>query len=276
MYVYKSLNDISYKEIADCFNRAFSDYSLNIQLTEDELKLHFEITGVDKKLSYGAFLDNQMIGFIFNSYGIYNGEKVVFDVGTGVVPQQRGKKVFSNLFEYNQLDLQKHNINKYYLEVLKQNNKAIDAYKKKGFTVIREFSILQSSNILSNINFEQVKYIDYKDFCHLNITKCEYLNPSYEHNTNILNKNPQLYNVMYIEQDSIVSAFCIFSKKNGNIVGLGFYDKEDIKIIIQQLISKYSNVIVKNIDIIYTEILSLLYSLGFCEVAKQFEMAKDI
>lgn len=276
MYTYKTLNDISYDEIAKCLNLAFSDYYLPLQLSEKELETHFQMTGVDTKLSYGAFLNNEMVGFIFNSCNTYNKQKVVFDVGTGVIPEHRGNKVFTNLFKFTEQELQKHQIEKYYLEVLQQNDRAINSYKKQGFTISREFSILKSSDYIKETANINIDCKDFHDFDFNNISHCNYVQPSYEHSTNILKRNSNSYSVAYKQKNNKISAFCVFSKKSGHIFQLGYSDILELKLIIQYLLSKFNNIIVKNIDLVYSEVLEMFYSIGFIEVCKQFEMTKDI
>lgn len=276
MLIYKSLKDVSYEEIARCFNIAFSDYNLPLQLTEKQIQTHFEMSGVNKELSYGAFLDNEMVGFIFNSCNIYNEEKVVFDAGTGVVPEQRGKGVFTNLFNFNEQELQKYKIKKYYLEVLQQNNKAIEAYKKNGFDIVREFSILKATNTGVNITTEPMACIELDNFKFSSIEHCNLVKPSYEHSTNVLKINPNCYNVALREKENKVTAFCVFSKVTGSIVQLGYTDIEDLKIIIEQLLLRFKDVTIKNIDINYSEVLNLLHDIGFHEITKQFEMSKKM
>lgn len=276
MYNYKSLKNVSYNEIAKCLNIAFSDYYLPIQLTEKELQTYFEMSGVDKELSYGAFLDNEMVGFIFNSCNIYNKQKAVFDVGTGVIPEHRGNKVFTNFFKFTEQQLQKHQIEKYYLEVLQQNDKAISSYKKQGFTVTREFSILKYSNHTEETVDARMEYMDFIDFDLNKVSHCNCVEPSYEHSNNILKINPNFYSVAYRQKNNTISAFCIFSKEDGRILQLGYTDTVELKLIIQQLLVKFDNIVIKNIDIIYSEVLTLLHYMGFKEVSKQFEMVKSI
>lgn len=276
MYSYKSLNNISYHDITKSLNLAFSDYYLPIQLSENEVQTRFKMSGVNKELSYGAFLGNQMVGFIFNSCNIYNNHKAVFDVATGVIPEHRGNQVFTNLFKYAEKNLQKYEIEKYYLEVLQQNDKAISLYKNQGFTVTREFSILKASSYTKGTVNEGVEYIEFNNFDLNQISHCNCVNPSYEHSINILKINPNFYSVSYKQKNDKITAFCIFSKQDGRIIQLGYTDLFQLKIIVEHLLSKFENISVKNIDVIYSEVLSMFHSLGFNEVTKQFEMVKTI
>lgn len=276
MYTYKNLESISYKEITECFNLSFSDYHLPVQLTEEQLKTRLVMSGVDKNLSFGAFYNEQMIGFIFNSCNVYNGDRVVFDVGTGVVPQHRGNKVFTNLYKFAEQQLIANNIEKYFLEVLQQNDKAIHSYKKQGFSVVREFSVLKSSeHTKENIN-ENIMKTDFSDFNFDKVDQCFFVNPSFEHCTNVIRLNHNLFSVAYTEKENKITAFCVFSKDNGGITQLGYTDINDLKSIVKFLCSKFELVYAKNIDMSHSKVLKMLKELRFCEIAKQYEMVKKL
>lgn len=275
MYTYQSLEHVSDQIITECFNLAFSDYELPMHLTEEILRLIFTKSCVDKKYSFGAFCQDELVGFIFNSCSVQNGEKVVFDAGTGVVPTHRGKRVFSDLFEYAWEKLKKAGYQRYYLEVLQENTKAISAYQKKGFQETREFSVLRSPTDLLNLSSEKVERASFSDFLKLDITKCYCPKPCYEHSMEILTANPQLYQAMYLEQDDKVSAFCVFTPNNGNLVHVGYRGKEDLKTVLEHLMSNFAGFTVKNIDRKEAELLSLLADLGFEELTRQFEMEKE-
>ncbi len=276
MFIYKALDDTSYTEIAECFNLAFSDYAIPVKLSDSALEVLFKKSGVDRKYCYGAFENDKMVGFIFNSCNMYNGEMAVFDSGTGVIPQYRGSGVFSALFEYAKDNLKKLNVKTCYLEVLQENLAAIAAYKKKGFEVTREFLVLKSPDTLLQSRCDTVKTSDFCDFDKLNTSKCEYIAPSFEHSFEILNICPNLYKVMYIEENGFVSAFCIFAEKNAGIVGMGYSDISDLKAVIENMMSSYAGFTFKNIDTSYENVVKLLFSLGFKEITRQYEMKKEL
>lgn len=274
MYNYKSLNDISYNEISECLNQAFSDYYFKIKLNEKELETYFKINDVNKKLSYGAFFNGKMIGFIINSCNMYDGQNIVFNIATAIVPKHRGNKIFSNLFKFAEQELKEYRVEKYYLEVLQQNDRAIQSYKKQGFTIKREFSILNSSNCLKETIDRNIKYAEFNIFDFDKVSHFNRVNPSYQNSDEILMKNKDYYRVIYIQKNNEVKAFCIISKKDGQIIQLGYTEIDELKIIIKNLVSKYDSITIKNIDLIYSNILKMLYSIGFKEITKQFEMVK--
>ena len=268
MYTYQCLASQSYTEIADCLNLAFSDYALPIQMSAEQVEAFFTSSGTDLRLSYGAFYDNRLIGFMVNACSVYNGEQAVFDVATGVVPEHRGKKVFTNLFSFADGELRKQGVEKYYLEVLQQNQKAINAYQKQGFAICRAFSVLKASHRTPDSDACSMTQVDLDAFDFEKTHQCISVPPSFENSTAILMRNPDSYAVVYREQGNGIGAFCVFQKQ------LGYADLSQLEEILQWLFSQYPEIVIKNIDKSYPQVMELLLSLGAQEVTEQFEMVK--
>ena len=274
MYTYQCLSGLSYAKIADCLNLAFSDYALPIQMSAEQVEAFFTSSGADLRLSYGAFYDNRLIGFMVNACSVYNGERAVFDVATGVVPEHRGKKVFTNLFSFAEGEQRKQGVEKYYLEVLQHNQKAINAYQKQGFAVCRAFSVLKASHRTPDSDACSMTQVDLDAFDFEKTHQCISVPPSFENSTAILMRNPDSYAVVYREQGNGIGAFCVFQKQRGQLMQLGYADLAQLKEILQWLFSQYPEIVIKNIDKSYPQVIELLVSLGVQEVAEQFEMVK--
>ena len=275
MYQYKSLEGVPLNEMSTCLNLAFSDYPLPIHLSEKALSTLFSTSGVDSKLSFGAFFEGTLVGFIFNSSSLYQGRRSVFDVGTGVIPAHRGKQIFTNLFALAQQTLKQAQIERYYLEVLQQNKRAVSLYKKHGFAVTREFVVLSGSAPASISQPKRVQYASFDAFNFQQATCSNRNNPSYEHSDNILKLHPEFYHVAYIHEQN-VSAFCIFSKATGQILQLSWNNIYDLREIVLSLLAQYRHVTVKNIESSEQQVLEMLSSLEFKVITKQYEMARNI
>jgi ribosomal protein S18 acetylase RimI-like enzyme len=276
MYHYKTLENSSYEQLAECFSLAFSDYYFPMELTPEQLRGVLEQSGVDLALSYGAFTEDRLVGFIFNSSSMYHGQKAVFDVGTAVIPEHRGKGVFHQMFQVMEHQLLQADVDAYYLEVLKQNERAIQLYQKHGFAVDREYVVLQSGEGAAlEVPFPGEE-CEFSQFDISAGSNCITVDPCFEHCTGVLQKNPNLYSVRYIRKGERVSAFCVYAKENGAILQLGYEDLWDLKVILQSLISTFSSIGVKNVDTSYSQVLELFYSLHFKEVTRQFEMSKQL
>ena len=265
MYDFRALQDISMEQLAQCFNLSFSDYEQPICFTPESLKYYLTASAVDLSLSFGAFCDEELVGIILNSGGIYQNQRVVFDAGTGVIPEHRGKKVFSALFEYTSQQLRQCNIERYYLEVLQSNHHAVSIYRKFGFSVQREYSVLTRQGWDNHI-----PVIPYQDFVAFS-TKFS-VEPSFEHTFSTISKNPQLYEVLYLPNQ----AYCIYAKRNGAIIQMHYNELDALKKVISALINRYPSAMAKNVDCGYGDVIQMLMEIGFVEVTKQYEMAKDI
>ena len=269
MYTFKSLHDIDLQKLADCFNLAFSDYEQSISFTQDSLKYYLTASAVDISLSFGAFCDDQLVGFILNSSGIYNDEVVVFDAGTGIVPEHRGKKVFSALFEYTSKELKNFGISMYYLEVLQSNHRAVNIYSRKGFAINREYSVLTAFGCKC-CKEDGIAVSCYDDFAPFSTAFS--VKPSFEHSTHTLNQNPQLYEVRYISD----CAYCIYAKRNGAILQMHYNDIHALKAVISDLVIQYPSLMAKNVDLASLDVIHILTELGFDEVLRQYEMLKAL
>lgn len=276
MYQYRTLENTSYEQLAECFCLAFSDYYFPMKLSPQQLQGHLEQSGVDLRLSYGAFAEDRLIGFIFNSSSLYNGQRAVFDVGTAVVPEHRGNQVFSQMFQVMEQQLAQQNIEAYYLEVLQQNERAVRLYQKHGFSIAREYIVLRAGDTpVEKVSFsgEEMEYSQVELSA---VSHCTMVKPCFEHSTGVLQRNPHLYGVRTIRRQGKISAFCVYAKENGAILQLGYEELLDLKIILQSLVSTFSGISVKNIDAAYPQVLELFEELHFKEMTKQFEMSKKI
>lgn len=276
MYEFKSLGTTSYEEITECFNKAFSDYYFSSRMCPEQLQQRLEMSGVDRNLSFGAFEDGQMVGFILNSSGVYNGKNAVFDAGTGVVPEHRGKHVFSDMFKFAERRLAGPSAQTYYLEVLQQNLKAIELYKKYGFSVEREYLVLGSDGVPVSGGAAQVVETEYSAFDEGLTAGCTIVRPCYEHSTDVLRRNPQLYRVWYTERQKGLSAFCVFCKENGAVLQMGYAELSDLEKMILRLTSMFSSVVIKNIDTDNDEVIEMLHAINYKDLARQFEMSKAL
>ena len=269
MYHFQALQDISMPQLAECFNLAFSDYEQPIRFTPESLKYYLTASAVNLSLSFGAFQDEQIVGFILNSSGIYNHESVVFDAGTGVIPEHRGKKVFSGLFEYTAEQLRQQGITKYYLEVLQSNHHAVSIYSKKGFSVRRAYSVLTASGSCRDWD-DRIAAAPYQDFAAFDARFS--VEPSFEHTTDTINQNPGLYEVLYLND----RAYCIYAKRHGEILQMHYNELDALKEVMTALIHRYPSAMAKNVDCACQDVIQMLMELGFVEITKQYEMVRDI
>ena len=245
-------------------------------MTENKLDKFFQESGIDRSLSLVSYSQNNITGLILNSQGFINNEKNIFLAGTDVVPEYRKRGIFTNLYKFNEENLCKNKYQKYYLKVLQQNKTAIDLYKKNGFSISREISVMKCLNPIQTSNNNDIKIVPpFSEFDYSDIKHCLLIKPSFEHSEYILRKYEEKYNVAIILYKNKISAFCVFSLDNGNLIQLGYNNIYDLKKILIFLTNKYNNIIAKNIDNKYIDLIEMLSSIGFIEIFRQYEMIKD-
>jgi len=136
----RSLSDTSNEEILDCFNISFSEYFIPFQLTLEQLVTKLDTESVDKSISVGAFKDHKLIGFVLHGSRILNGVYRAYNAGTGVIPEERGKAITRNMYEFIRPVLSKKGFQEVFLEVISTNIPALRSYQKIGFEERRRLS----------------------------------------------------------------------------------------------------------------------------------------
>ncbi len=131
------LSNFSVAELTETFNVAFSDYIVPFKITEDQLAEKLRTANIQLDLSPGAVVDDKLVGFIWHGLGWREGKTVIWNGGTGVVPDQRGKGITGKLYDYILPMLKERGYERSVLEVIIGNDPAIHTYQKKGFEIVR-------------------------------------------------------------------------------------------------------------------------------------------
>ena len=272
MYEIRTIENITFEEIAETWNSAFSDYVVDTIVTADDVKAYFKTAGVDRSMSFGAFNNGRLIGMLINSIDEFRGELVAYDAMTGIVPEHRNKGVFSLLFEHTRNILKQNGLTRYYLEVITENKNAYAIYAKKGGKICRELSVIEG-RIDGESDFE-VRAIPLSNFPKENVSKYE---PSFGNRIVALHRNIDSYQIAYIEdQDRNVSV--IFSE-NGGVSQLRFGGAQDsdlLRCILTCLSRNFETLRISNIPITETELIDELLKMGFYNLVNQYELLIEL
>ncbi len=136
--IFRTLQGTSLAVLTTAFNRAFSDYMVPLQMTEAQLQHKMASDGVRLDLSAGAFKGDELIGFILHGFDVVEGKPQAYNAGTGVLPEHRGQKITSHLYEFIVPELKNAQIQQIQLEVIHGNVPAIKTYEAIGFEVTRQ------------------------------------------------------------------------------------------------------------------------------------------
>ena len=135
MLTFKSLENTKIEIITEALLESFSDYFVPMRQSIIFWEEYWKRNRVRYDLSFGAFEDDQLVGFIVNGIDYRDGSLVAFNAGTGVIPTYRGQKLVKQLYNFAFPFFKKIGIENFALEVITQNIKAIKAYQSVGFKV---------------------------------------------------------------------------------------------------------------------------------------------
>ena len=147
---FKTLANNSVEELLSVFNLSFSDYIVPFHLTKEVLITKISSEKIDFNISAGAFEDDQLVGFILQAEKEEAGQKIIYNGGTGVIPESRGKGLVRKMYDFIIPLLKERNADILLLEVIEGNQAAIRAYENLGFTIVRKLNCFNG-----NINSEK-------------------------------------------------------------------------------------------------------------------------
>ncbi len=277
----KLLNTISVDELYQAWEKAFSDYIL--QISKDELVKMLHRRGYEATLSFGYFEDGQLVSFILNGIGKWQGIKTAYGTGTGTIKSFRKKGLATKVFQAAVPHLQKAGVQQYLLEVLQDNTAAISIYKQQGFTITREFNYFIINNTLSVLRKPLNNHFQLKKVSLEAVNKLSHLHdfePSWQNsNTALLNK-PEDFEMLAIYEGGGIVGYGVIEPLRGDIPQLAVhknYRRLGLgTLIFNELLklSKTPKIRVINTDINCESITQFLQQYSIAQQGKQNEMVK--
>lgn len=214
MIQFDNLKGIGNSEILSCFNEAFSDYQVPLQLTMDQLESKLHAEDINKAISIGAYKENRLVGFVLHGIRDIQDKRMVYNAGTGVIPSERGQKITKRMYEYILPHLHEAKVNEVILEVLDNNVAAMKTYELLGFEYRRDFNCYKGDLRIETYN-EDIRIVSSK---HLKIELLGHfgaIQPSWQNTTEtIVNLDKQASCVLAYKEEQLCGYCIIQPAKN--------------------------------------------------------------
>ncbi|SIS47111.1 Acetyltransferase (GNAT) domain-containing protein [Zobellia uliginosa] len=276
----KTLEGVDKKSILQAFNHAFSDYFISFKLTEEQLSAKMLADKIDLDLSVGVFDNGKLIALILHGYDSIDHKKIVYNGGTGVIPEKRGSGLTKQMYRFILPVLDEKGIDTLLLEVITKNIPAIASYKKSGFKIKRELSCYKGWVEISKMT----EHIEIKPLQHYNWPLMESfweVSPTWQNSKNVLTalKDTNISLGAFIENQFV--GYLIFNPVSQRIhqiaVNKDHRKKGIASTLILRLNQKYGNTLsVINVDKGSKAINTFFNQIGLENHLEQVEMELEL
>lgn len=286
MLAYRFLDDNDFSELYRCFLEAFSDYVVDMRMSETQFQERMIHNGVRLDLSVGAFESKKMVGFTINGFDAWNGKPTAYDAGTGVVPIHRGKGIGTELFGFMLPKLKDYGARQYLLEVITTNKSAVNLYRKLNFQDTRKLAVFQSDkqiNQPANKNRIAMKIREIKTPDWLQFHSFWDGRPSWQNSIESIRRSRAEKTIFAAFLNDECVGYGIVFPVSGSISQLGVaknYRRKGIGSAllkaIQGKVGELKPLRITNVDYALDNALAFCKAAGFERVLSQFEMTKDL
>ncbi len=273
--VIRSLKNSSIPQITDVFNLAFSDYEIPFQLTTEDVERKIRQEDLDMDISYGAFDNDNLVGFILHGKRLIDDKLTFYNAGTGVVPKARGQRLTRRIYDQAISDFKNAKYYQGILEVLVDNHTALKIYQDVGFTISRELVNLTGNlNIYPSSEY-MVQETDYSNLLE-SPSNWEALPSWQNHIKSVENTNDQ-YLYLCVIQNETIAGYAIYQPLRKRIIRLHVQDEYRNQLIgssiLKYISDQYDSTInFSNIDANASNALGWVESKGFKRNIIQYEM----
>ena len=275
-----TLEGIDHIKILTAFNESFSDYFVPLKLTMDQLASKMITDKIDLELSVGVFENKKLIAFILHGFDIINNQKVVYNGGTGVIPEKRGYGLTKQMYLFNLPLLEEKGIDKIILEVISKNIQAIKSYQKVGFKTIRELACYKGSFNTTNSN-NKIEIKTLQNYPWEAMESFWDITPTWQNSKNAVNILKKVNSSWGAYMNDELVGYLIYNPTSHRIQQMAthrYFRKKGIASkLITELVSKYGNTFsVINVDKKAKDLTSFFDSIGYEEYIEQLEMELEI
>lgn len=265
-----------------CFLEAFSDYQVDMRMTQEQFAQRLSRDGVQLTICAAAFDDDRMIGFYMNGIGEWQGKRTAYDAGTGVISSYRKRGIARDLFAFLVPRLKEASVAQYLLEVITTNTPAVELYRKVGFVETRQLAVFRSDERirtvgdLKGVSIRRVEQPDWKLF-----ESFWDGYPSWQNSIGAVERAKDKTFVAGAYQDEQLVGYGVVFKPSAILMQLAVALRHRRKGIGRTIITALQREVegllkTNNVDAQMQSAMGFYEALGFKEVLRQFEMIKTL
>ncbi|WP_223551719.1 GNAT family N-acetyltransferase [Aestuariivivens sp. NBU2969] len=276
----RSLEGIDNKDILNVFNESFSDYFIPFKLTSKQLTSKMIADKTDLQLSVGVFENQKLIAFILHGFDTINNQKVVYNGGTGVIPEKRGSGLTKRMYRFNLPILEKKGIDKIILEVIAKNIQAIKSYEKSGFKTVREL-VCYKGEFIPNKTNKEVAIKELQTYPWKVMESFWDINPTWQNSKKVMTKLRTENTALGAYLKNQFVGYIIYNPETKRVQQIAthkdFRKKGIASSLINELAKKHGNTFsIINVDKKAESVTNFFDSIGFKNDLEQLEMELKI
>lgn len=280
---YRFLSNIDHSMLLETNLEAFSDYIVPLQVTEKQFENHLAQNNIKLDLSVGAFKDDNLVGYTLNGFGLWNGKQTAYDGGTGVIPNYRRMGIGKSMFEFLLPKLREIGVEQMLLEVISNNTKAVNLYRKLGFLETRRLLMFEQTNsiepaIPADFEIRQVESLDWQ---HIQTFWDKQTSWQFSIESVKRKLSPKILFGAFIDDKCV--GYSILYQSTGTISQIAvekeFREKKIATMLLaemQKYIEKDKKLRFSNVDRELNSLIRFAGSLDFTPTISQFEMILDL
>lgn len=276
---FRTLTNVSVDEILEVFNLSFSDYIVPFHLTKEVLTSKIAAEKLNMDISVGGFEDGKLVSFILQSEAIEDGQKIIYNGGTGVIPESRGKGLVRKMYDFIIPVLKERNAEVLLLEVIEGNAAAIRAYENLGFKIVRKLLCFRG-NIRSEQENAEITIKKMAEFQWDSLRSFWDIEPSWQGSVYVLDPMPEIYTTMGAYAYDKLVGYIIYNPTARKVLQVAVhkeYREQGIGRMLFKTIVDGSPIAINNVDDVSKETKEFLdQKIGLENWLSQFEMKRAI
>lgn len=278
---FRSLAELPITELLSVFNQSFSDYIVPFHLTLEQLKSKTKTEKIDMALSVGVFQSDHLVGFILHAEKIEDGKRIIYNAGTGIIPEFRGQGLVRKMYDFILPVLQDRKANALMLEVIEGNQPAIRAYKNLGFTISRKLLCFKG-NIEPSKKHTDILVRGLDRFQWEIFTSFWDIEPSWQSSIMVLEQMGENSIILGAYQENKLVGYVVYNPVAGKVYQIAVHKNDRKKGIGTQLfnvigqMSEGKTISINNVDDSSESTSAFLNAIGLRNWVSQFEMSCKI